>query len=240
MQKEIIFSEAHMTDILIVEDNEELGALIRDFLVRDGFTVTWKTTGEDGLSALKEDKYRLMLLDVMLPGFDGYETLRILRKDLGLPVIMMSAKNDDQSKILGLDVGADDYIEKPFSFPVLSSKIKAILRRNYDASEERKELSYKDIKVDLDDMTVRKGDKVIPVNGKELDILIYFLKNPEKVIHKEVLFNAVWGTDCISEMSTLTVYIRWLREKLEDDPKNPEYIHTVWRVGYKFGGESSK
>lgn len=229
-----------MTDILIVEDNEELGALIRDFLVRDGFTVTWKTTGEDGLSALKEDKYRLMLLDVMLPGFDGYETLRILRKDLGLPVIMMSAKNDDQSKILGLDVGADDYIEKPFSFPVLSSKIKAILRRNYDASEERKEISYKDIKVDLDDMTVRKGDKVIPVNGKELDILIYFLKNPEKVIHKEVLFNAVWGTDCISEMSTLTVYIRWLREKLEDDPKNPEYIHTVWRVGYKFGGESSK
>lgn len=229
-----------MTDILIVEDNEELGALIRDFLVRDGFTVTWKTTGEDGLSALKEDKYRLMLLDVMLPGFDGYETLRILRKDLGLPVIMMSAKNDDQSKILGLDVGADDYIEKPFSFPVLSSKIKAILRRNYDASEERKELSYKDIKVDLDDMTVRKGDKVIPVNGKELDILIYFLKNPEKVIHKEVLFNAVWGTDCISEMSTLTVYIRWLREKLEEDPKNPEYIHTVWRVGYKFGGESSK
>ena len=229
-----------MTDILIVEDNEELGALIRDFLVRDGFTVTWKPTGEDGLSALKEDKYRLMLLDVMLPGFDGYETLRILRKDLGLPVIMMSAKNDDQSKILGLDVGADDYIEKPFSFPVLSSKIKAILRRNYDASEERKELSYKDIKVDLDDMTVRKGDKVIPVNGKELDILIYFLKNPEKVIHKEVLFNAVWGTDCISEMSTLTVYIRWLREKLEDDPKNPEYIHTVWRVGYKFGGESSK
>lgn len=229
-----------MTDILIVEDNEELGALIRDFLVRDGFTVTWKTTGEDGLSALKEDRYRLMLLDVMLPGFDGYETLRILRKDLGLPVIMMSAKNDDQSKILGLDVGADDYIEKPFSFPVLSSKIKAILRRNYNASEERKELSYKDIKVDLDDMTVRKGDKVIPVNGKELDILIYFLKNPEKVIHKEVLFNAVWGTDCISEMSTLTVYIRWLREKLEDDPKNPEYIHTVWRVGYKFGGESSK
>ena len=229
-----------MTDILIVEDNEELGALIRDFLIRDGFTVTWKTTGEDGLAALKEDKFRLMLLDVMLPGFDGYETLRILRKDLGLPVIMMSAKNDDQSKILGLYVGADDYIEKPFSFPVLSSKIKAILRRNYDASEERKELSYKDIKVDLDDMTVRKGDKVIPVNGKELDILIYFLKNPEKVIHKEVLFNAVWGTDCISEMSTLTVYIRWLREKLEDDPKNPEYIHTVWRVGYKFGGESSK
>lgn len=228
-----------MTDILIVEDNEELGALVKAFLVREGFTVTWKTTGEDGIAALKEEKFRIMLLDVMLPGFDGYETLRIIRKDLGLPVLMMSARNDDQSKILGLDVGADDYIEKPFSMPVLSSKIKAILRRNYDMQEEHKELSYKDIKVDLEDMTVRKGDKVIPVNGKELDILIYFLKNPDRVIHKEVLFNAVWGTDCISEMSTLTVYIRWLREKLEDDPKDPKYIHTVWRVGYKFGEESS-
>lgn len=224
-----------MTDILIVEDNEELGFLVKSFLVREGFTVTWKTTGEDGIAALKEDKFRIMLLDVMLPGFDGYETLRIIRKDLGLPVLMMSARNDDQSKILGLDVGADDYIEKPFSIPVLSSKIKAILRRNYDMQEERKELSYKDIKVDLENMTVRKGDKVIPVNGKELDILIYFLKNPDKVIHKEVLFNAVWGSDCISEMSTLTVYIRWLREKIEDDPKAPKYIHTVWRVGYKFG-----
>lgn len=224
-----------MADILIVEDNEELGALIRDFLIRDGFSVIWKTTGEEGLLALKEDKFKIMLLDVMLPGFDGYETLRILRKDLGLPVLMMSAKNDDESKILGLDVGADDYIEKPFSFPVLSSKIKAILRRNYDMTEERKELSYKDIRVDLDDMTVRKGDKIVPINGKELDILIYFLKNPDKVIRKEALFDAVWGSDCISEISTLTVYIRWLREKLEDDPKQPKYIHTVWRVGYKFG-----
>ena len=229
-----------MTDILIVEDNEELGALVKAFLVREGFTVTWKTTGEDGIAALKEEKFRIMLLDVMLPGFDGYETLRIIRKDLGLPVLMMSARNDDQSKILGLDVGADDYIEKPFSMPVLSSKIKAILRRNYDMQEEHKELSYKDIKVDLEDMTVRKGGKVIPVNGKELDILIYFLKNPDKVIHKEVLFNAVWGTDCISEMSILTVYIRWLREKLEDDPKDPKYIHTVWRVGYKFGEEPAR
>ena len=224
-----------MTDILIVEDNEELGSLIRDFLMREGFTVVWKTTGEEGIVALKNGNFRLMLLDVMLPGFYGYETLRILRKDLGLPVIMMSAKNDDQSKILGLDVGADDYIEKPFSFPVLLSKIKAMLRRSYNMAEERQALSYKDIRVDLEDMTVRKGDKVIPVNGKELDILIYFLKNPDKVIHKEVLFNAVWGSDCFSEISTLTVYIRWLREKIEDDPKNPKYIHTVWRVGYKFG-----
>ena len=136
-----------MKDILIVEDNEELGALMRDFLTREGYTVTWKITGEEGILALKEDKFRLMLLDVMLPGFDGYETLRIIRKELGLPVLMMSARNDDQSKILGLDVGADDYVEKPFSMPVLLSKIKAILRRNYDMAQERKELSYDDIHI---------------------------------------------------------------------------------------------
>lgn len=224
-----------MKDILIVEDNEELGALMRDFLTREGYTVTWKMTGEEGILALKEDKFRLMLLDVMLPGFDGYETLRIIRKELGLPVLMMSARNDDQSKILGLDVGADDYVEKPFSMPVLLSKIKAILRRNYDMAQERKELSYEDIHIDLDDMTVRKGDRVIPVNGKELDILIYFLKNPDKAIRKEALFDAVWGSDCMTEISTLAVYIRWLREKIEDDPKKPKYIHTIWRVGYRFG-----
>ena len=229
-----------MTDILIVEDNEELGQLLQDLLEAEGYGVIRKMTGEEGMMALKNERFRLMLLDVMLPGFDGFETLRLIRKDLGLPVLMMSAKNDDESKILGLDVGADDYIEKPFSFPVLLSKIRAILRRNYESVTDRKELSYKDIRIDLEDMTVRKGDRIISVNGKELDILIYFLRNPERVINKETLFNAVWGEDCISEISTLTVYIRWLREKIEDDPKNPKYIHTVWRVGYKFGEVSGQ
>ena len=229
-----------MTDILVVEDNEELGALIRDFLLRDGYTVEWKTSGELAMLRLKEETFRLLLLDVMLPGFDGYETLRRVRKDLGIPVLMMSANDDDDSKILGLDIGADDYIGKPFSFPFLSSKIKAIMRRNYpEAGEDTKTLSYKDISVDIDKMIVKKGDKQLAINGKEFDILVYFLKHPEKAITKEALFDAVWGSDCDSDLSTLTVYIRWLREKIEDDPKNPEYIHTVWRVGYRFGGEST-
>ncbi|MBO4637426.1 MAG: response regulator transcription factor [Clostridiales bacterium] len=228
-----------MTDILVVEDNEELGTLIRDFLIRDGFSVVWKKSGEEGLLILKEESFRLLLLDIMLPGFDGFETLRLLRKELGIPVLLMSAKNDDESKILGLDVGADDYLEKPFSFPVLSSKIKAMMRRSYGSgnSGESRILTYKDITVDTESLTVKKGDRVIPVSGKELDILIYFLKHPDKVITKEALFDSVWGSDCMSEISTLTVYIRWLREKIEDDPKEPAYIHTVWRVGYKFGTE---
>ena len=227
-----------MTDILIVEDNNELGVLIRDLLSREGFTVELLENGEMAILRLKEEDYKLMLLDVMLPGLDGFETLRLLRKEQDIPVIMMSAKDDDDSKILGLDIGADDYIGKPFYFPFLLSKVKAVMRRNYpDSSEENKLIKYKDISVDLNTMAVHKGDKLVQVGGKELEILIYFLKHPEKVIPKETLFDAVWGSDCDSDVSTLTVYIKWLREKLGDDPKDPKYIHTVWRVGYRFGGD---
>ena len=225
-----------MTDILIVEDNVELGTLIRDLLSREGYSVELLDSGERAILRLKEEDYKLMLLDVMLPGLDGFETLRLLRKEQDIPVLMMSAKDDDDSKILGLDIGADDYIGKPFYFPFLLSKVKATLRRNYpEASEESRVLKYKDLSVDLNTMTVRKGDKLLQVGGKELEILIYFLKHPEKVIPKETLFDAVWGSDCDSDVSTLTVYIKWLREKLGDDPKDPKYIHTVWRVGYRFG-----
>ena len=227
-----------MTDILIVEDNNELGALIRDLLSREGFTVELLENGEMAILRLKEEDYKLMLLDVMLPGLDGFETLRLLRKEQDIPVIMMSAKDDDDSKILGLDIGADDYIGKPFYFPFLLSKVKAVMRRNYpDSPEEIKLIKYKDISVDLNTMAVHKGGKLLQVSGKELEILIYFIKHPEKVIPKETLFDAVWGSDCDSDASTLTVYIKWLREKLGDDPKDPKYIHTVWRVGYRFGGD---
>jgi DNA-binding response OmpR family regulator len=227
-----------MTDILIVEDNSELGTLIRDLLSREGYSVELLENGEMAILRLKEENYKLMLLDVMLPGLDGFETLRILRKEQDIPVLMMSAKDDDDSKILGLDIGADDYIGKPFYFPFLLSKVKAILRRNYpDSSEDNKILKYKDLSVDLNTMTVHKGDQLLQIGGKELEILIYFLKHPEKVIPKETLFDAVWGSGCDSDVSTLTVYIKWLREKLGDDPKDPKYIHTVWRVGYRFGGD---
>ena len=227
-----------MTDILIVEDNNELGTLIRDLLSREGYSVELLENGEMAILRLKEEDYKLMLLDVMLPGLDGFETLRLLRKEQDIPVIMMSAKDDDDSKILGLDIGADDYIGKPFYFPFLLSKVKAVMRRNYpDSSEENKLIKYKDISVDLNTMAVHKGDELLQVGGKELEILIYFIKHPEKVIPKETLFDAVWGSDCDSDASTLTVYIKWLREKLGDDPKDPKYIHTVWRVGYRFGGD---
>ena len=228
-----------MKDILVIEDNEELGKLISDFLKREGFTVDWKMSAEDGLDSLKKDAYKLLLLDVMLPGMDGYTALQDIRRTQKLPVLMMSARTDDQSKILGLQIGADDYIEKPFSIQVLGLKIRALMRRAYDLAEDRQLLTYGNVTMDVTARMVYKDEKKIDVTGKEFDLLEYMMRNPEQILRKEKLFNEVWGADCFSELGSLNVHIRWLREKLEDDPKNPKLIQTVWGVGYKFGGTES-
>ena len=225
-----------MTDILVIEDNEELGTLIQDFLRREGYSVEWKLNAEEGLALVKTAAFKLLLLDVMLPGMDGYEALQEIRQSQKLPVLMMSARTDDQSKILGLELGADDYIDKPFSVEVLGFKIKALMRRAYDMSEDRQLLTYDKITMDVTTRTVYKDGKEVSITGKEFDLLEYMMRHPQQVIRKEKLFDEVWGFDCFSEQGSLNVHIRWLREKLEDDPKNPTLIQTVWRVGYKFGG----
>ena len=225
-----------MTDILVIEDNEELGRLISDFLKHEGYSVEWKTGAEEGLELIGKAAFKMLLLDVMLPGMDGYEALQEIRKEQKLPVLMMSAKTDDQSKILGLEVGADDYIDKPFSFQVLSLKIKAILRRSYDMSCDRQLLTYDNISMDVASKTVYKDGNEVQITGKEYELLEYMMRHPEQVLKKEKLFDEIWGVDCFSDVGSLNVYIRWLREKLEDDPRNPRLIQTVWRVGYRFGG----
>ena len=216
-----------MTDILVIEDNEELGGLIQDFLRREGYSVEWKMNAEEGLALVKTAAFKLLLLDVMLPGMDGYEALQEIRRDQRIPVLMMSARTDDQSKILGLELGADDYIDKPFSVEVLGFKIKALMRRAYDMSEDRQLLTYDKITMDVTTRSVFKDGKAVSVTGKEFDLLEYMMRHPEQVIRKEKLFNEVWGFDCFSEQGSLNVHIRWLREKLEEDPKNPTLIQTV-------------
>ncbi|MCR5293304.1 MAG: response regulator transcription factor [Eubacterium sp.] len=225
-----------MTDILVIEDNDDLGALISAFLRREGYSVEWRTSAEEGLALIKTAAYKLLLLDVMLPGMDGYEALQEIRREQRIPVLMMSARTDDQSKILGLDLGADDYIDKPFSVDVLGFKIKALMRRAYDMTEDRQLLTYENITMDVKTRTVYKDGKEISITGKEFNLLEYMMRHPEQVLKKENLFNEIWGFDCFSEQGSLNVHIRWLREKLEEDPKNPKLIQTIWRVGYKFGG----
>lgn len=221
-------------DILLIEDNKELGQLIYDFVSDSGYSTCWVKSAEEAIDKLKDNTYKLLLLDVMLPGQDGFTALAKIRKEHNMPVLMMSARTDDDSKILGMDTGADDYIAKPFSIPVLLSKIKASMRRAYGEDNERS-LSYEDITVDIKGRTVTRGGTPVEIKGKEFDILVYLMQNRGKVVDKNDLFDQVWGYYSDTEMSSLNVYIRWLREKLEDDPKEPKYIKTVWRVGYKFG-----
>ena len=221
-------------DILIVEDNEELGQLIFDFLKNSGYSADWVKSAENALENISKENYKLLLLDVMLPGQDGFAALSKIRKEHNMPVLMMSERTVDESKILGMETGAYDYIGKPFSIPLLVSKIKALLRRAYPDSDNEV-LTYKNIKVDVSARSVYKDGKPIEINGKEFDILAYLMKHAGKVVDKNELFDEVWGYYSETEMNSLNVYIRWLREKIEKDPKEPELIKTVWRVGYKFG-----
>lgn len=224
-----------MTDILIIEDNEELGSLISDFLRREGWSVILRGSAEEGMEYLENEVVRLLLLDVMLPGKDGFEALSEIRKTRNMPVMIMSAKTDDESKILGVEIGADDYVEKSVSIPVLTSKIKALMRRSYDVAEDKQILSAGEITVDVGARTVYKNEEKIDIMGKEVDLLVYLMENRGKALRKETIFNAVWGESCFSELSSLSVYVSWLRDKIEDDPKKPKYIKTVYKVGYQFG-----
>ena len=221
-------------DILLIEDNEELGQLIYDFVKNSDYSVDWVKSAEEGFDRMEKNTYKLLLLDVMLPGQDGFTALTQIRKENNMPVLMMSARADDDSKILGMETGADDYIEKPFSIPVLLSKIKALLRRSYP-DQDNGILTYKSIKVDIGARTVTKAGKALDITGKEFDILVCLMKNVGKVVDKNALFDEVWGYYSDTEMSSLNVYTRWLREKIEENPKEPEYIITIWRVGYRFG-----
>ena len=221
-------------DILIVEDNEELGQLIFDFLRNSGYSADWVKSAENALENISKENYKLLLLDVMLPGQDGFAALSKIRKEHNMPVLMMSARTDDDSKILGMETGADDYIGKPFFFFFFVSKIKALLRRAYPDSENEV-LSYKNLKVDVSARSVFMDGKLLEITGKEFDILAYLMKHAGKVVDKNELFDEVWGYYSETEMNSLNVYIRWLREKIEKDPKEPELIKTIWRVGYKFG-----
>lgn len=223
-----------MNSILIIEDNEQLGSLVRDFLNKEGYDSVLETTAETALKKMEDKSFELVLLDVMLPGIDGFSMCEKIREKSSIPILMMSAKTDDESKLRGYAGGADDYIEKPFSIPVLVAKVGVLMkRRNIDASNEV--IKSNGITLNIKSRIVTKNDVPIALNVKEFDVLYYLMKNKGQVISKEKLFDEVWGNDCVSEYITLNVHIRWLREKLEEDSKNPKLIQTVWRVGYKFG-----
>lgn len=223
-----------MTDILIIEDDPELGQLVNDFMIKEGFSVKLCEAAEEALVLLKEQEFRLVLLDVMLPRMNGYETCTAIRSSRDIPILMMSAITDEDSKLLGYETGADDYIDKPFSVKVLTAKIKALIKRK-SADALSNTLTCCGIVLDPNSRIVTRDGAELKLNAKEFELLRYLMEHKGEAVSKDELFNAVWGMDCFTEPSTVSVHIRWLREKLEQDPNSPQLIRTVWKVGYKFG-----
>lgn len=219
-----------MTDILIVEDNSELAAVLCDFLRAEGYIVSVADNGEHAVSMYERYGARLVILDIMLPETDGFEVLRKIRKNDNTPVIIVSAKTEKDDKLNGLILGADDYIEKPYDIDILMAKIHGIFKRRYQTDN----IVCGALTLDRVKCTAKINDRLLNLNSKEFALLLYLVENKGRAISKETLFNKIWGFDSESEQQTLTVHIKWLREKLEDNPRLPKHIITVWGVGYRY------
>ena len=226
-----------MTDILIIEDDNELRGLLVDFMEAEGFSVTGVPTAEEGIAFLDKELSRIILLDLMLPGIDGFAACTAIRENKDIPIIMMSARGDDESKLTGYKLGADDYLEKPVSIPILTAKVRALLHRSETIINNKEVLEYDRISIDLSRRVVTKDGRECEIRGKMYDLLLYMIQNRGRLLYKDELIDAVWG-DAFVEQSTLNVHVRWLRERLEDEPENPKLIKTVWRKGYIFGDEN--
>lgn len=222
-----------MVDVLVVEDEKELGEVLCDFLKEEGYLAACVKTGEEALSFISENSVRLVLLDIMLPGLDGFYVCRKIREEDHVPIVVLSARVEKDDKLNALLSGADDYMEKPYDIDILLAKIHAVFRRNYEKGKEPGTLAVGNLKADLKGRRVFLSGKELELTAKEFDLLTLLMEHQGKVLKKEWIFNRIWGVDSFSEPSTLTVHIKWLREKIEVNPKQPEHIVTVWGVGYK-------
>ena len=218
------------TDILIVEDDKNIANLLGEFLRDKGFVVTIANDGDKALALYKKYGARLLVLDIMLPGVDGFSILSKIREECNTPIIIVSAKGTKEDKLKGIIGGADDYIEKPYDIDILIAKIEGIFKRRYAMDE----MVSGDIRIDKEVKVVYYKNAPVDMTVKEYELLCLLMENQGKVLSKEYLFSEVWGSDSESEIQTLTVHIKWLRTKLEKDPKKPEHIQTVWGVGYKY------
>lgn len=221
-----------MTDILIIEDNIDISILLRDFLIKEGYTCHCVYSGEDGLNYIKNHKVHLVLLDIMLPGVDGFYVCQEIFHDKNIPIIILSAKTEKSDQLKGFNLGADAYIEKPYDIDLLLAKVKVLYRRHYQSPSTA--ITEGDFHVDIESHTAFYKNHPLTLTLKEYDLLLLFLKNKEKALHKSYIFDKVWGVDNFSEPSTLTVHIKWLRQKIEVNPKNPKHLLTIWGIGYKF------
>ncbi len=223
--------------LLLVEDDIEISQMLKDYLETEGYRVTCAADGLAACRKFQEDTYSLVLLDLMIPKLSGMEALRQIRAASAVPIIILSAKDTDSDKTLGLGLGADDYITKPFSVTEMLARIKANIRRSvqYAAAPSPKLLRTGDLVMNLDHYTVQKGNAAVHLTAKEFEILKLLLQNPHKVYTKEQIYSLIWNDAYIGDENAVNVHISRLRNKIEDNPKSPKYILTVWGIGYKSG-----
>lgn len=223
-----------MTDILLIEDNIELAMLLQAFLKREGFSLCAVESGEAALLWLQKETPRLILLDITLPGMDGFALCRKLRKGGNIPIVILSARSLKADKLLGFELGADDYIEKPVDPDILTAKVKAFMKRTPFNPLHQEVLHSGSIRLDITNHKVFLREQEVEVTVKEFELLALFIRNPNRSLHKEYVFHQIWGAQSDSEYQTLTVHIKMLRSKIEDDPRNPQRITTVWGIGYRY------
>lgn len=218
--------------VLIIDDDEDLSFIISDMLEDYGYNVTCAENSEKAFELLESNTYHVILLDINLPDADGFEICSELRRTSTTPVIFASARTSETDRITGFDIGGDDYLPKPYSMKELLSRVNALVRRTYGFTQQENIVSFGDVQVNITSRTVTKNGKPVSLSLREFDLLAYLCQHKNAAIEKEKLISEVWGAFSTVETSTLTVHIRWLREKLEDNPASPVYIKTKHRVGY--------
>jgi len=230
--------------VLIVEDDKNMLDALSYNLTREGYAVVTAGNGPDALQVARAEKPDLIILDIMLPGMNGLEVCRILRAETATPILMLTAKSEEIDKVVGLGLGADDYITKPFSLKELLARVAAQLRRvemtrqEIRARQEEKidRLTCAGLTLDLTRHEIRKDGELLDLTRREFELLAFLCRNPGQVFSRDVLLERVWGYDFAGDTRTVDVHIRWLRQKVEDDPENPRHIITVRGFGYKFEG----
>ena len=224
--------------ILIIEDDRDIAAIEKDYLELAGYSVTAVEDGREGLEEGGGGSYDLILLDVMLPSLDGFQVCRQLRSRIDTPILMVTAKREDIDKIRGLGLGADDYIEKPFSPSVLVARVRSHLaqyQRLKGRGAARMELRVREVCLNTQTHRCFVSGREVTLKNKEYEVLLFLMENADRVFTKEELYEKIWGLDAMGDSATVAVHINRLREKLEEDPSHPKYIQTVWGAGYRFG-----
>jgi len=223
--------------ILVVDDEPTLVATLKYNLEREGYQVFAATDGEAALSLARAQRPDIIVLDLMLPGVDGFEVCRILRREMTIPILMLTAKDEEVDKVVGLEVGADDYVTKPFSMRELVARVRALLRRGeMPAKDETEVITAADLAVDLRRREASRQGQTLALKPKEFDLLIFFLRNRGRAFTREQLLDRIWGYDFAGDTRTVDVHVSWLRQKIEDEPAKPTRLITIRGVGYRFEG----